>query len=90
MKWTISRRLSLAASVRHESARFDDDLNTRRLAPATTFDLRAEWRLTDQINMWIAMNNALDADIETSRTGSDVVGYDAPRRIGVGLRWIGP
>lgn len=90
MKWNVSPRLSLAASVRHESARFDDDLNTRRLAAATTFDLRAEWRLTDQASVWIAVDNALDAEIETSRTGSDVVGYDAPRRIGVGLSWIGP
>ncbi|MBC7768048.1 MAG: TonB-dependent receptor, partial [Phycisphaerales bacterium] len=79
----------LSADARYESARFDDDLNTRRLEDALTFDLRFEQNVTDNASAFIALDNALDADIETGATADDVTLYGAPRAVRVGLRVTG-
>jgi outer membrane receptor protein involved in Fe transport len=83
--WRASDRLSLAADVRHEGARFDDDLNSRRLAAATWLDAQARYRLTAQAQAYVELRNALDEAVETGRTGDGVVSYDAPRTFRVGL-----
>jgi hypothetical protein len=71
--------------VRGESERFEDDLNSRRLAPALTVNSRAEFQLTPLASAYIAADNLLDAEVQTGRTGADVASYDAPRIVRVGL-----
>ena len=47
--WRATEQFVLHADLRFESARFDDDLNTRRLDAAFTADARADWRLSDTL-----------------------------------------
>jgi outer membrane receptor protein involved in Fe transport len=86
--WRATARLTLAGDLRGESLRWEDDLNTRRLAPALTVNTRARYALTPLVTAWLAADNLLDAEVQTGRTGDGVVAYDAPRalRVGVSLR----
>ena len=85
-RWRLTPRLEAAVDVRYESARFDDDLNTLRLRPAVTVDLRAEWELRRDLSVFVAADNVFDAAVQTAETADGVYSYDAPRLVRVGLR----
>ncbi|MNE31140.1 Ferrichrome-iron receptor precursor [compost metagenome] len=76
--WRASDRLTLTASARYESKRFEDDLNSRLLGAAVTADVRADWRVNDATSLWLAVENLFDADVEVSETGTGVEGFGTP------------
>jgi outer membrane receptor protein involved in Fe transport len=85
--WRVSPSLFLAADLRHESARFDDDLNSRVLKSATTLDVQARYAVTDALAIRLSLRNAFDADVATGRTGDGIVSYDAPRTLRIGIAY---
>jgi outer membrane receptor protein involved in Fe transport len=85
--WRPIQRLTFSLAARYESARYDDDLNTRRLAPGVTADARAEVQLSHALAVYVAADNLFDAAIQTGRTAANVVSYDAPRMVRVGVAW---
>ena len=78
--------LTLATDLTWEGKRFEDDLNSRVLDPAYRFDARLDWRVKPLVTLYLAGDNLLDAEIQTSRTADGVAGYAAPRVVRVGLR----
>ena len=88
LDWRVVERLSISGELRYESARFDDDLNTRRIAGGATAGARATWRVSSAVSFYLAADNLFNAAIQTSRSADGVVTYDAPRmvRIGASLR----
>lgn len=86
LDWRPVDRLTLAANLRWESRRFDDDLNSRVLEAAATVDLRADWALTPSTAVWLAADNLFDAGVEVSKTGSGVAGFGPPRALSLGVR----
>ena len=86
LEWRPAARLALAADLRWESRRFDDDLNSRVLDPAATLDLRADWSLTPTTTLWLAADNVLDTEVEVSETGTGVAGFGPPRTVSLGVR----
>lgn len=84
--WRPLERLSLAADLRWESRRFEDDLNSRVLDAAGTVDVRAEWEMTSSAALWLAADNLFDAEVETAETGTGVAGLGPPRTLSVGVR----
>jgi len=86
LDWRPVDRLALAADLRWESRRFDDDLNSRSLDAAATVDLRADWALTPLTTIWLAAHNLFDADVEVSETGDGVSGFGPPRTLSLGVR----
>jgi outer membrane receptor protein involved in Fe transport len=85
--WRPAEAIILSGSVRYESSRFDDDLNSRKLSAATTLDLRADWRVSEGATLYAAIDNATDADVETAQTADGISSYDAPRTFRIGLIW---
>lgn len=83
--WKIAPPLTVFATLRYESARYDDDQNTRRIAPGTGVDARLEWRIAGGVMAFVGAENLFDADIQTGRSAANVVTYDAPRIVSVGL-----
>lgn len=83
--WTPWRGGQASVDARYESARFDDDQNTRRLDAALTLDLRLEQTLAARTAMFVALDNALDASIETGATADGVLLYGAPQTLRFGL-----
>src|SRR5690606_6675947 len=86
LDWRATDRLALAADLRWESRRFDDDLNSRVLDAAATVDLRADWALTPSATLWLAADNLFDAEVEVSETGDGVAGFGPPRTLRLGVR----
>jgi outer membrane cobalamin receptor len=76
----------LGFDLRYESARFDDDLNTRRLEAAWSADLRFEQALGEHALIFVASENAFNEAIETGATADGVTLYGAPRAVRVGVR----
>ncbi len=83
--WKPFDRLTLLAEARYDGARYDDDLNTRRLAAGGTADLRADVAVTRTISVFAAAENLFDAAIQTGRTADNTVSYGPPRLIRVGV-----
>jgi outer membrane receptor protein involved in Fe transport len=93
-EWSVSAALdwrplpstTLSAALIYESARFEDDLNSRELGEAAALDLRVEQRLIEGISAFAALDNALDAEIETAETAGGVESLAPPRTFRIGLR----
>ncbi len=88
LDWRIMGATTLSAALIYESARFEDDLNSRELDAAVTLDLRAEQRLREGVIAFAALDNALDAEIETAETAVGIESFGPPRtfRVGFALR----
>jgi outer membrane receptor protein involved in Fe transport len=82
----LRENLTLATDLTWEGKRFEDDLNSRVLDPAYRLDARLDWRVKPLVTVYVAGDNLLDANIQTSRTADGVAGYAAPRIVRVGLR----
>lgn len=86
LDWRVTPRLTLASALRYESARFDDDLNSRVLDAAFTLDARAEWAFNERVTLWAAADNLFNEDVQVSQTANGVAGYGPPRTVSAGLR----
>ncbi len=77
---------ALSATLRHGAAQFEDDQNTRRLAPATTLDGYAALPLTPRIAIEARAENVFDARVEAGISGANIVERATPRTLWLGLR----
>ena len=57
----------------------------RRIKSGAQLDARAAWRLTAALSAFVAAENLTDASLQTGRSATGVVTYDAPREVRVGL-----
>lgn len=87
--WLPTSKLRLNATARAFSSQFEDDANTLELDAAVTFDFRASYALTDNLNCWITVENIFDAQVETSKEpdGLTTIGPGRFVRAGVGAHW---
>ncbi|MEQ1818770.1 MAG: TonB-dependent receptor [Terricaulis sp.] len=83
--WRVFDATTLSAALVYETARFEDDLNSRELDAAAVLDLRAEQRLRAGVSVYAALDNALDAEIETAESGDGIESFGPPRAFRVGL-----
>lgn len=89
VEWRATDRVSLSARARYESARFDDDLNSRVLDSAVTLDARGDLQVTDGVRLYLMADNLFDEEVQVSRTADNVAGFGPPRtlRAGLTLTW---
>ncbi len=83
--WRINPAWSLAIDARWESARWEDDLNTRRLSPALNADARLTWALTERAGLSLMVENLFDEDIEIGETATGVESFAPARIVSIGL-----
>ena len=74
------------ARLRWASRQFEDDENLLPLASATTLDLRFSRRLGNRAEIYVAVENALNAFVATSRSVDGLVTRDTPRLTRGGMR----
>ena len=85
LAWQATARLSLTVRARWESARFDDDLNTRRLGPGGAGDLRADYAVSRRVGLFAEADNVTDVAVQTARAADGTISYGAPRLIRAGF-----
>jgi len=83
--WQPLDPLTLAANLRWESSRFEDDLNTLRLGSALTVDARVDWQVAPAWSAFLAADNLFNANVATQESTLGVFSYGAPRIVSVGL-----
>lgn len=88
--WRMADATRLAADLIYESARFDDDQNSRKLSPATTIDLRLEQTISANLIVYAALDNAFDVNVETAEAADGVESFGPPRALRVGFRLATP
>jgi outer membrane receptor protein involved in Fe transport len=76
----------LSATLRYVAAQFDDDLNTRRLAPALTLDAVADIPVARGVSMRLRGENLFDARVEAALSATGVVERASPRAMWLGIR----
>jgi outer membrane receptor protein involved in Fe transport len=92
-RWTITGgvdvplgdKLSIEADARYESARWEDDLNSRKLSAGLQADVRARWQVSNGWEAFVAAENLFDEKVEVGETADGVESYAAPRTLRVGL-----
>ncbi|HET7697174.1 MAG TPA: TonB-dependent receptor [Vicinamibacterales bacterium] len=81
------RAFTAAGTVRVIGAQFDDDRNEFRLARGALVDVRGGWRLSRGLELFGAIENALDEEIDTGRTPIRTVGAPRIGRAGAIIRF---
>jgi outer membrane receptor protein involved in Fe transport len=87
LDWRPVGRLSLNADLRYESDRFEDDLNSRKLRAGTELDVRAGWLVGPNSEVYLAVDNLADAEIDVGQTADGVTSFSAPRTVRVGFAY---
>lgn len=77
---------SASATLRHSARQFEDDQNSRALAPATTLDGYLALPLTSAVSLEARAENVFDERVEAGVSGADIVERAVPRTLWIGLR----
>ncbi|GGB26264.1 TonB-dependent receptor [Sphingomonas metalli] len=80
---------TLSATLRHAARQFEDDQNSRTLAPATTLDAYLALPLTRLVSVELRGENITDTRVEAGISGADIVERATPRTLWLGLRLRG-
>ncbi|SEK98150.1 Outer membrane cobalamin receptor protein [Sphingomonas palmae] len=81
--------LTASATLRHAARQFEDDANTRTLAPATTVDGYLSLPLTRALALEARAENLFDARVEAGISGANLVERATPRTLWIGFRLRG-
>jgi outer membrane receptor protein involved in Fe transport len=83
--WTDGAK-SAQLVIRRIGSQFEDDLNTRTLHAATTFDAFASWPLTKRLQLVARGENITNKLVEAGINGDGSIERATPRTLWVGLR----
>jgi outer membrane receptor protein involved in Fe transport len=81
------RALSAAINVRVIGAQFDDDQNDFKLKSGSLVDGRVGWRWSHRVELFGAVENALDQEVDTGKTPIRTIGAPRMARAGVTVRF---
>jgi outer membrane receptor protein involved in Fe transport len=79
----------LSGTLRHAARQFDDDQNSRSLAPATTADAYLALPLTRAVAIEARAENVFDERVEAGIAGAGIIERATPRTLWIGLRLRG-
>jgi outer membrane receptor protein involved in Fe transport len=85
--WNAPGGFRVSALLRGTSQQFDDDENRLSLRAATTVDFQVERALGERASGFVAVENAFNERVVTSRSTAGLFTYDAPRWVRGGVRW---
>jgi outer membrane receptor protein involved in Fe transport len=79
--------VSAALNIRVIGAQFDDDINMFNLRKASLVDGRAGWRFARRLELFGAIENAMDQEVDTGKTPIRTIGAPRMARAGVTVRF---
>ncbi len=83
----IAGRFAGSLDLRAIGAQFDDDRNDFKLAAGSLTDVRAGWRMTKNVELFGAIENLLDEELDTGKTPIRTIGAPRAARAGFNLRF---
>jgi outer membrane receptor protein involved in Fe transport len=87
IEWTPAAQWVMNAQLRYNDRQFEDDQNSRVLAPFTTFDLAVMYQFSQRGSAAIRIENLFDTQIETGKSADGIVSIGAPRLVSFQVRW---
>ncbi len=81
------RDMGLSLTGRYTGPQFEDDQNSRRLAPAITLDAAARLPLAKGFGVELRAENIADARVEAGISGPGIVERATPRTLWIGLTY---
>jgi len=83
--WAPRHGPALSTTLRHVGAQFEDDLQTDRLAAATTLDATAQWPIGRRVAISLRAENLTDSRIIT-RNAAGSIDLGTPRTLWIGIQ----
>jgi outer membrane receptor protein involved in Fe transport len=82
-----ARQFTASANFRVIGDQYDDDRNDFQLDSGSLFDARAGWRWSRRLELFGAIENAFDQEIDTGKTPIRTIGAPRVARAGITLRF---
>ena len=74
-------------NIRVVGSQFDDDINSLNLEKASLVDGRAGWRVSRRLELFGAIENLTDREVDTGKTPLRTIGAPRMGRAGVTVRF---
>jgi outer membrane receptor protein involved in Fe transport len=87
IEWTPTAKWIVNAQFRYCDRQFEDDQNSRTLAPFTTFDAAVIYQFSERGSAAIRVENLFDTQIETGKSADGLISIGAPRVFSFQVRW---
>jgi outer membrane receptor protein involved in Fe transport len=87
VEWTPAAKWVVNGQLRYCDRQFEDDQNSRVLAPFTTFDVAVTYQFSQRGSAAIRIENLFDTQIETGKSADGLVSIGAPRLFSFQVRW---
>lgn len=87
LEWTPAPKWLFRTQVRYTDRQFEDDQNSRILAPYTTVDAAAIYNVSSRLSAAVRVENLFNAEIETGKSATGLISIGAPRLVSLQLRW---
>jgi outer membrane receptor protein involved in Fe transport len=87
IEWTPTAKWTVNGQLRYCDRQFEDDQNSRVLAPFTTFDVAVMYQFSQRGSAAIRIENLFDTQIETGKSADGIVSIGAPRLFSFQVRW---
>jgi outer membrane receptor protein involved in Fe transport len=87
MEWTPAARWLVCAQVRYSDQQFEDDQNSRVLAPFTTVDAAVRHDFSPHVSAGIRVENLFNTEIETGKSADGLISIGAPRMVSLQVQW---
>jgi iron complex outermembrane receptor protein len=85
LAWAPAKGPFLSASVRYAGARFEDDLQTRRLPDALTVDAGASLPIREGLRLTARAENMFDTLVVSGTSDDGIIDRGTPRTLWIGL-----
>jgi outer membrane receptor protein involved in Fe transport len=87
IEWTPTANWVVNAQLRYTDRQFEDDQNSRVLAPFTTFDAAVIYQFSPRGSAALRIENLFDTQIETGKSADGLLSIGAPRLVTFQVRW---
>jgi vitamin B12 transporter len=87
LEWRPVGKWLCNAQLRYSDRQFEDDQNSRVLAPFTTVDAAVMYEFSAHRSAALRVENLFDTEIETGKSKTGIVSIGAPRLVTLQLRW---
>ena len=87
IEWTPTAKWLVNAQVRYTDQQFEDDQNSRPLAPFTTVDVAVMYDFSPHLSAALRVENLFNAEIETGKSADGLISTGAPRLVSLQVRW---
>lgn len=87
IEWTPAAKWVVNGQLRYCDRQFEDDQNSRVLAPFTTVDVAVLYQFSQRGSAGIRIENLFDTQIETGKSADGLVSIGAPRLFSFQIRW---